>query len=63
MKKLFSMCFIGDDISKLVLKREDWSDDEWGAFCKAFGLGDVDTIAFSEYKLEATENKYPIKGF
>lgn len=63
MKKLISMCFIGDCQTQLILKREDWNDDEWAAFCKAFGLGDVDTIAFSEYKLEATENKHPIKEF
>lgn len=53
MKKIISMWFIGDSHSKLVLKREDWSDVEWAAFCKAFSLENVDTIAFSEYNLEA----------
>lgn len=53
MKKLVSMCFIGDCQTQLVLKREDWTPVEWAAFCKAFGLENVDTIAFSEYKLEA----------
>lgn len=53
MKKLISMCFIGDCQTQLVLKRGDWTPVEWDAFCKAFGLENVDTIAFSEYKLEA----------
>ena len=53
MKKIISMCFFGDSEAQLVLKREDWTVDEWAAFCKAFGLEDVDTIAFSEYKLDA----------
>ena len=53
MKKLISMCFIGDYQTQLVLKREDWTPVEWAAFCKAFGLENVDTIAFSEYKMEA----------
>lgn len=53
MKKLISMCFVGDFHSQLVLNRKDWTEVEWAAFCKAFGLENVDTIAFTEYKLEA----------
>ena len=53
MKKLISMCFVGDSHSQLVLNRKDWTEVEWMAFCKAFGLENVDTIAFTEYKLEA----------
>lgn len=53
MKKIISMCFVGDSQTQLVLKRENWTPVEWGAFLKAFGLENVDTIAFTEYKLEA----------
>lgn len=57
MKKFISMCFIGDCQTQLVLKREDWTPVEWAAFCKAFELENVDTISFSEYKLEAVKEE------
>lgn len=36
----------------LVLEPEDWTEDEWAAFLKLFGLKEAERIKISDYTLE-----------
>ena len=48
---------IADDHNRLILKKDEWEPLAWTAFLAIFGLVDAETIAVSEYKLEAWEKK------
>lgn len=51
--KHISKHFTCDNYDQLVLKKEEYSDQEWKLILKIFGLDDADQIVVSEYKLEA----------
>lgn len=41
----------GDDF--IVLEPEEWSEEQYKAFCQVFGLKEADRIVIREFKLEA----------
>lgn len=49
--------FTADNYDQLILEEEDWSAEVWQALCKIFGFTKVDTMIFSEYKMDAWVNE------
>lgn len=45
--------FLTDGYDELVLRRSEWTPEQWQAFLDIFGLRDAERIKVSEYKLEA----------
>ena len=45
--------FTTDGCNELILEAKDWTEEQFNAFRKLFGLEEAERIAISEYKLEA----------
>ncbi len=46
----------GDDF--IVLEPDDWTEEEYGAFLKIFGLKEAERIVINEYKLEVMASEF-----
>ena len=51
--KFMSKHFISDGCDQLILEPKDWTEEQFDAFKRIFGLGDTERIVITEYKLEA----------
>lgn len=45
--------FTTDGYNELILEAKDWTEEQFDAFRKLFGLEEAERIVISEYKLEA----------
>lgn len=45
--------FMSDGCDQLILTPEDWTDEQFAAFRKIFGLEEAERIVITEYKIDA----------
>jgi hypothetical protein len=45
--------FTTDGCDQLILEPEDWTEEQYAAFLKIFGLDEAERIVITDYKIEA----------